>query len=136
MNDVSPTKPAVLVTSPWLPKGMGGPRCAPRTRGYLCKVTACRGMYLGWDSGTQGTAVGQEKEADGARVDGEGVYGVGKSQRRAKRRAVTRGISEDAKRKTKQKVRIQKAGIEIKKIHSARNSTSCQADSRCRLGKS
>lgn len=26
-------------------------------------------------SGTQGTAVGQEKGADGARVDGEGVHG-------------------------------------------------------------
>lgn len=62
--------------------------------------------------------------------------GVGKSQRRAERRAIMRGISEGGERKTKQKVRIQKAGREIKKIHPARSSTSCQAGSRCCLGKS
>lgn len=47
-----------------------------------------------------------------------------------------RGISEGGERKTKQKVRIQKAGREIKKIHPARSGTSCQAGSRCCLGKS
>lgn len=30
-------------------------------------------MGLGWDSSRQGTGVGQDKEADGARVGGEGV---------------------------------------------------------------
>lgn len=68
------------------------------------------------------------------------IYGRGtrwgKSQRRVKRRDVTRGISEGGERKTKQKVRMQNAGREIKKIHPARNGTSCQADSRCCLGKS
>lgn len=61
--------------------------------------------------------------------------GVRKSQR-DKRRAVMREISEGGERKTKQEVRIQEAGREIKKIHPARNSISCQANSRCCLGKS
>lgn len=136
-NDVSPTKLAALVSSPRLPtpsKGMGCPCCAPRTRRYLCKVTACRGDVPGvgfrhaWDSGRTGE---RQVEREWMVRDG-----VGKSQRRAKRRAVTREISEAGARKTKQKVRIKKAGREIKKIHPARNSTSCQADSRCCLGKS
>lgn len=87
-------------------------------------------------SDMQRAAVGQERGADGAQGDGEHVDGVGRSQGKAKRRGVATGISEGDERKAKQKVRIQKAGREIKKIHPARNSTSCQADSRCCLRRS
>lgn len=125
--------------SPPPPRAWGA-HAVPHAQGDTCaKWPHVGGMYLGWDSGTHGTAVGQEKGRRGE----SGWWGcvrerngVGKSQRRAKRRAVTREISEGGARKTKQKVRIQKAGREIKKIHPARNSTSCQADSRCCLGKS
>lgn len=40
---------------------------------------------------------------------------MGKSQRRAKRRAITREINEGGERKTKHKVRIQKAGERLRK---------------------
>lgn len=63
----------LLVTSPAKAKGMECPHCAPHTKEYMYKIMMCVGMCLGWDSSRQGTGVGQDKEADGARVDGEGV---------------------------------------------------------------
>lgn len=123
---------------PAKPKGLGCPFCTPSTRAYLYEVTMCGDDVHGMWLQHAGASVRAEERGRWSESEWWGCIweknGVGESQRRAKRRAVKRGISEDGERKTKQKVSIQKARREIKKIHPARNSTSCHADKQVLLG--
>lgn len=71
-NDASPTKAALLVTSS---EGQeyGVPTLCPTHKGICVQNHSVCGDVPGVGFQQAGTGVGQDKEADGARVGGEGI---------------------------------------------------------------